>query len=136
MWAFGSEARWALARRRQWLVAQGLAELTSDDKFLPRPRMLETLRTREFQQATQVLSKELSLTHSNTLQGEHITGTYIRSFTLASGKYAVIQKSKEFTLVPWQVEFEAVRSKMISGTATAQGINWDLSPKLGLQLGI
>jgi Protein of unknown function (DUF3363) len=55
---------------------------------------------------------------------------------LASGKYAVIQKSKEFTLVPWRPEFEQFRGKSLSGTTGSQGINWDWNPKRSQGLGI
>jgi hypothetical protein len=133
---FGIEAAVAIARRQQWLVTQGLGTISSANTFQPQPRMLEQLRQRDLRQASQILSKELGLTHVQLVEGERIDGTFNRSLNLASGKYAVIQKSKEFTLVPWRPELEQFRGKPLSGTASSQDINWDWNAKRGQGLGI
>jgi type IV secretory pathway VirD2 relaxase len=133
---FGSEVVAAVARRRQWLVTQGLGTIDSTNTFQPQPRMLEQLRQRDLRQASQILSNELGLTHAQLVDGEKISGTFDRLVNLASGKYAVIQKSKEFTLVPWRPELERFRGKPLSGTTTSQGINWDWNAKRGQGLGI
>lgn len=133
---FGSNVAAAIARRRQWLVTQGLGTIDSANTFHPQPSMLEQLRQRDLRQASQILSTELGLTHAQLAEGEKISGTFNRSVDLASGKYAVIQKSKEFTLVPWRPELEQFRGKPLSGTAGSQGINWDWNAKRGQGLGI
>jgi type IV secretory pathway VirD2 relaxase len=133
---FGNEVASAITRRRQWLVAKGLGTINSSNTFQPQPRMLEHLRQREIQQASAVLSNELGLTQTHLVEGERISGTFSRSVHLASGKYAVIEKSKEFTLVPWRPELEQFRGKSLSGTASGQGINWDWNKKRGQGLGI
>jgi type IV secretory pathway VirD2 relaxase len=114
---FGVEAKTALN-------GQGL--------FQPKPRLFETLRRREYDHATQAISKELGLTHNTPIEGEHISGTYTKPVTLASGKYALVQKSREFTLVPWRPDMEPMRGKVITGTASAQGIQWEWGPRRGL----
>ena len=133
---FGSNLAAAIARRRQWLVAQGLGTIDSKKTFQPQPRMLEQLRQRDLRQASQILSNELGLTHAHFVEGEKISGTFSRSVDLASGKYAVIQKSKEFTLVPWRPELEQFRGKSLSGTSSSQGINWVWNARRGQCLGI
>jgi type IV secretory pathway VirD2 relaxase len=133
---FGSNVAAAIALRRQWLVTQGLGTIDSTNMFQPQPRMLEQLRQRDLRQASQILSNELGLTHTYLVEGEKIAGTFNRSVNLASGKYAMIQKSKEFTLVPWRPELEQFRGKPLSGTAGSQGINWDWNAKRGQGLGI
>jgi type IV secretory pathway VirD2 relaxase len=133
---FGNEVASAIIRRRQWLIAQGLGTIDSSNTFQPKPRILEQLRQREIQQASAVLSNELGFTQAHPVEGERISGTFSRSVHLASGKYAVIQKSKEFTLVPWRPELERFRGKALSGTASSQGINWDWDAKRGQGLGI
>jgi Protein of unknown function (DUF3363) len=97
---------------------------------------LEQLRQRDLRQASQILSQELGLSHAQLVDGERVEGTFNRSVNLASGKYAVIQKSKEFTLVPWRPELEQFRGKPLSGIAGSQGINWDWNVKRGQGLGI
>jgi type IV secretory pathway VirD2 relaxase len=133
---FGVDVSSAIARRRQWLVTQGLGSIDSTSIFQPQPRMLEQLRRRDLRQSSLILSKELGLNSAQTIDGERIGGTFSRSVNLASGKYAVIQKSKEFTLVPWRPELEQFRGKSISGTTNSQGINWDWNMKRGQGLGI
>ena len=123
--AFGSEIASAIARRRQWLVTQGLTTVSSTNAFQPQPRMLEQLRQRDLRQAGQILSKELGLAIAQLREGDRIDGTFSRSVNLASGKYAVVEKSKEFTLVPWRSEMEQFTGKTLYGTAGSQGINWD-----------
>ena len=133
---FGSEVASAFAKRRQWLVTQGLGAVGTTGIFQPQPRMLDQLRQRDLRQASQVLSKELGLAHAQLGEGDRIDGTFSRSVNLASGKYAVIQKSKEFTLVPWRPELEQLRGKTLYGTAGSQGINWDWNAGRGRGLGI
>ena len=133
---FGSEVASAFAKRRQWLVAQGLAALNTTGTFQPQPRMLDQLRQRDLRQASQVLSKELGLAHAQLVEGDRIDGTFSRSVNLASGKYAVIQKSKEFTLVPWRPEMEQFRGKALYGTAGSQEINWDWNTGRSRGLGV
>ena len=58
---FGTEVAGAIARRRQWLVMQGLGNVDSTNTFQPQPRMIEQLRQRDLRQASQTLSKELGL---------------------------------------------------------------------------
>ncbi len=133
---FGGEVATAILRRRQWLVTQGLGTIDSTKTFQPQPGMLEHLRKRDLQQASQILSNELGLTPTQLVERERISGTFSRSVDLASGKYAVIKNSKEFTLVPWRPELEQFRGKPLSGTAGSQRINWDWNVKRGKELRI
>jgi type IV secretory pathway VirD2 relaxase len=129
---FGAEGKTALNRRRQWLISQGLGQLDVQAPFKPSAKLFETLRHREYAHATQAISKELGLTHGAPLEGEQISGTFTKSVALASGKYAVVQKAHEFTLVPWRPVIEPMRGKEITGTASAQGIQWEWGPRRGL----
>ena len=133
---FGSEVGTAITRRRQWLVSQGLGTMNSSNTFQAQTRMLEQLRQRDLRQAVQVLAKELGLSNVHVMESERIKGTFSRSVNLASGKYAVIQKSKEFTLVPWRSEMERFRGKALSGAISNQGINWDWNAGRSRGLGI
>ncbi len=124
---FGSEARAALTRRRQWLVSQSLGRITNDGLFEPAPDMLNKLRNRELRHAGIVLSKELGLSHVESIVGERIEGTYVRPVNLTSGKFAVIQRAKEFVLVPWQPELEKLRANSLSGIWNGQRMSWSLA---------
>jgi type IV secretory pathway VirD2 relaxase len=133
---FGSDVGASIVRRRQWLTSQGLGTMNPSEGFQPRPKMLEQLRQRDLRQAGQILAKELGLPNAQVMEGERIDGTFTRSVNLASGKYALIQKSKEFTLVPWRPEMEQFRGKTLNGTAGSQGINWDWNAGRSRGLGI
>jgi type IV secretory pathway VirD2 relaxase len=130
--SFGAEAKTALNRRRQWLISQGLGQLDGQGQFKPSSKLFESLRRREFEQATQALAKELGVPHYAAVEGEQISGTYTKPVTLASGKYGIIQKAQEFTLVPWRPDMEPMHGKVITGTASAQGIQWEWGPRRGL----
>ena len=129
---FGAEIKTALNRRRQWLISQGLGQLDGQGQFKPNPKLFETLRHREYEKAIQALSNEQGLSHYSPIEGEHISGTYTKPVTLVSGKYAIIQKAQEFTLVPWRLDMEPMRGKVITLTASAQGIQWEWGPRRGI----
>ena len=133
---FGSEVAAAFASGGNGWLHKGLGAVGTTGTFQPQPRMLDQLRQRDLRQASQVLSKELGLANAQLGEGDRIDGTFSRSVNLASGKYAVIQKSKEFTLVPWRPEMEQFRGKTLSGTASGQGINWDWNAGRNRGLGI
>jgi Protein of unknown function (DUF3363) len=133
---FGSDARTALQQRRQWLVANALGRFSDAEQFEPSRNLLHQLRERDIRRTSAMMSAQLGLTHVHAGEGESVTGTYVRSAHLASGKYAIVQNAKEFTLVPWQPQMERFRDREISGTAGAQGINWDWNHTRQRGLGI
>ena len=133
---YGSLVQTALTRRQQWLVLEGLGRFEADKEFRPSPNLLAQLRERDLRQTAGALSKELGLTPMNLVEGERLSGTYLRAVTLASGKYAIIQKSKEFTLVPWHAQLEHRLGKSVQGTADVNGITWDVgSRQRGIGIG-
>jgi len=130
--AFGSEARAALTRRRQWLVSQSLGTIFGASEFKPVPSMLNELRQRDLRQEGIRLAKELGLSFSEPVEGEKISGIYNRAVNLVSGKFAIVEKSKEFVLVPWQNEIEKLKGKFVSGVAEARGMTWNWSETMRL----
>ncbi|TIM51525.1 MAG: DUF3363 domain-containing protein, partial [Mesorhizobium sp.] len=120
---FGRDVREAQARRRQWLIAQGLAR-EEQDRIVYRVNMLAVLRHRELIRVASQLSEELGLSYAEARPGERVEGTLRRSVELASSKYAVIEKSREFTLVPWRPVHERHIGKEMSGVVGGEGISW------------
>jgi type IV secretory pathway VirD2 relaxase len=120
---FGKDVRDALARRRQWLIQEGLAR-EEQDRIVYRANMLDILRRRELTRVAGQLSGELGLDYVEIGKGDQVEGTYRRAVDLASGKFAVIAKSKEFTLVPWRPVLERYLGKQVSGIARGDGISW------------
>ena len=120
---FGREVRDALARRRQWLVEQELAR-DEHDRTIYRANLLGILRRRELARVAGQLSGELGLDYVEVRSGERIEGIYRRSLDLLSGRFAVIEKSREFTLVPWRPVLERSLGKQVSGIARGETISW------------
>ncbi|RWG31755.1 relaxase/mobilization nuclease RlxS [Mesorhizobium sp.] len=120
---FGCDVREAQARRREWLIAQGLAH-EEQDRIVYRANMLSILRQRELNRVAGQLSEELGLPYAEARSGGRVEGTLRRSVELASGKYAVVEKSREFTLVPWRPVLERHVGKEVSGVVSGEGISW------------
>ena len=122
---FGREVREAQARRRQWLIAEGYAH-EEQDRVVYRANMLATLRRRELARVAGQLSDQLGLAYVDTRSGEPVEGTLRRSIELASGKYALVENSREFTLVPWRPVLERHIGKQVSGVMRGDGISWSI----------
>lgn len=122
---FGQEVTNALAQRQQWLFAQGLAEEQEGNTIYQR-NLLAILRRRELTREATQLSKELGLAYSETPIQGRIEGTYCRSLNLISGKFAIIEKGRTFTLVPWRPVLERNLGKAVSGHARGDDISWTI----------
>lgn len=133
---FGVEVRDALAHRRQWLIDQGLARQDAGRTFYQRD-MLTTLMERELQQAGDKLARERGLSFYTPADGERVSGTYRGAIQLASGKFALVERSHEFTLVPWRPVIDKELGRQVSAIATAGGgIDWTFGRTRGIGIGI
>ena len=120
---FGREAEAAQARRRQWLIAQGFAE-EKDGAVSYRAGMLATLQRRELLRVAAQLSEEIALPFVEATPGVRIDGRYRRPIDLASGRFALVERSHDFTLVPWRPVLEAGIGKPVSGIVREGGVSW------------
>jgi type IV secretory pathway VirD2 relaxase len=122
---FGRAVRAALAARRQWLMAEGLAREEAG-RIVYRANLLATLERRELARIGGQLSGELGLAYVETGPGDRVEGLYKRPVELASGRYALIEKSREFTLVPWRPVLDRHLERPVSGIARSDTIDWTL----------
>jgi hypothetical protein len=113
--SFGAKVADAVRRRQQWLVEQGLAD---------KPDQLEILRRRELQRIAGQLSRELGVGFVEVELGLPIEGTYRRSVQVGTARMAVIENSREFTLVPWRPVLERQIGKEVSGIMRGREISW------------
>ncbi|MEN2980463.1 relaxase/mobilization nuclease RlxS [Tistrella bauzanensis] len=127
---FGRDVRAAQARRRQWLVAQELAR-EEQDRIVYRANLLGILRRRELARVAGQLSGDLGLNYVETKSGEKVEGVYRQHVDLASGRFAVIEKAREFTLVPWRPVLERHLGKQVSGIARGDSISWTIGRQRG-----
>jgi Protein of unknown function (DUF3363) len=123
---FGKELKAALMQRRQWLMSQGLGEKAELGLWKPANNMLETLRRRELLRVAGQLSGELGLGFVESRNGDRIEGTVKRHIDLAQGRFALIEKSREFTLVPWRDVLEKQIGKQVGGIMRDSGVSWTI----------
>jgi len=120
---FGREVRDALALRRQWLVEQDLAE-GDGSGFRMRRNAIALLQRRELLRVASALGDELGKTFVEAGNGTRIDGRLTRRLEMTSGRYALVERSKEFTLVPWRPVLERQMGRPVAGTMRGDGINW------------
>lgn len=120
---YGREVRTALAARRQWLVEQQLAD-GERSAFRYRDGAIESLRQRELREAGERTGTDLGKCFEPARLGERIEGVIARRVDLESGSFAVIERSRDFTLVPWRDVLDRNIGKAASGIMRADGISW------------
>jgi type IV secretory pathway VirD2 relaxase len=127
---FGREVRGALAQRRQWLVEQELAR-EGEGQTVYRRGLLDVLSRRELNRVASQLSEELKRDYSEAPSVGRIEGVYRRRLDLVSGQFALVEKSREFTLVPWRPALERNMGKPVEGIIRGDAISWTLGRSRG-----
>ncbi len=119
---FGAQVRQALVLRRQWLIEEDLA-WRDGDTVRYRANLLTELRRRELRQVADQLSKGMGLGYAEH-RGGAIEGIYRKAVQVGAAKYAVIERSREFTLVPWRPVLEKQIGRTVSGIDRGGAISW------------
>src|SRR3546814_14636002 len=88
--------------------------------------MLPALQRRELLRNAGQLSDELGMGFDETCPGEQIEGVLRRTVELASGRYALIAKAKEFTLVTWRPVLDRHVGKSIAGIMREGDVSWSI----------
>jgi len=132
---FGAEVRAALRQRMLWLEREGLGHVAGE-VFAMKPGALAVLRQRELGRVAVQLSSELGLAHKLARTGEHIEGRVARSVMVGDHKYSIIEKSREFALVPWRPVLERGIGKQVSGIVRESSISWTIGRSRGLSIGM
>ncbi|MER9412328.1 DUF3363 domain-containing protein [Mesorhizobium sp. M0589] len=131
---FGAEVRQAMQRRADHLVEQGLGERHGQRTTFTRS-LIDTLRRRELETLGEKLSAETGQPFNRVRSGEFVAGSYRHRFTLASGRFAMIDDGLGFQLVPWTPSLEKHLGRHVSGIARDDGgIDWSFSRKRSLGL--
>ncbi|HHW1564582.1 TPA: DUF3363 domain-containing protein [Pseudomonas aeruginosa] len=122
---FAGEVRQAMQQRADFLVEQGLAERQGRRVILAR-NLLATLRNRELVQAAREIAAETGLEHRPVLEDQRVSGIYRRSVMLASGRYAVLDDGKGFSLVPWKPVIERRLGLQATAVVHGGGVSWEI----------
>ncbi|MCK1716628.1 DUF3363 domain-containing protein [Bradyrhizobium sp. 141] len=127
----GAEVEAAMRTRRQWLIEQGLAR-EQDGQMRYARDLLRTLEARELSRAAADIATRTGLEHLDVNAGDTLTGVYRRMLTLNSGRYALVERSRDFALVPWRPVLERARGQLVTGSVGGEGISWSIGIKRGI----
>lgn len=130
---FGADIRTALDRRTEHLVDEDLAQRRNNRILFARD-LLVTLERRELEREAQAITKANGLPYRRLIDGEHLRGTYRRALDLSSGRYALIENAREFTLVPWRPVLERELDREVSGIMRGRGVSWSFGRERDLSL--
>lgn len=124
---FAEDVESVKAQRRQFLMNE---KLLSKDGVVTNGT-LEKLEKMDLDALGKTLSGELGKAYSPAPQSGSLSGIYRKAIHRPSGKYAMVEKSKEFTLVPWRETMDRNLGKSISGVIKGQTISWTLTKGIG-----
>jgi type IV secretory pathway VirD2 relaxase len=127
----GSEVSTALRVRRQWLLEQELAR-EQNGRIIYARNLLQTLERRELAAVGARIAGETGLRFAEIKPGDRLTGIYRRTLTLNSGRFALIERAHEFSLVPWRPVLERAKGQTVTGAVGGEGISWSVGIKRGL----
>jgi hypothetical protein len=122
---FGRELRSALALRRAWLLRQGLASEEQGELVLG-TGTAALLRRRELLRLAAGLAHETGKDFVEPVEGIRVDGTVTRRIDLASGRFALVENSREFSLVPWRPVLERAMGRPVSGVMREAGTSWTI----------
>jgi type IV secretory pathway VirD2 relaxase len=128
---FAGEVRDALRQREGFLVERGLARGGGKNLVLARD-LLRTLREREIQAVAKSVAAETGLTHRPLVDGLRVSGIYRRSVQLASGRFAMIDDTVGFSLVPWKPVIERRLGSVVTASIHGNSASCELGRRRGV----
>ncbi|MEO1087946.1 MAG: DUF3363 domain-containing protein, partial [Acidobacteriota bacterium] len=128
---FGTTVARARLQRRTWLLSKNLDVAESG---VLAPDIKAQLQRSELRSAGAAEAGTNGKAFMPAEPGERVDGTFTKTVDLAAGRFALVERSKEFTLVPWRPALEGQRGRSVSGVAGPGGVDWDLGRKRGLSI--
>ena len=125
---YGKDVAEAKMKRRAFLAGIGLkAEAGIGLSATQKTELLK----RDLAQAGRILSKEIGKPYSPAPERGHVDGTYREPVTRVSGKFAVIERQRDFTIVPWRQVLEQRRGMAVSRVVRGGRISGALGRGIG-----
>lgn len=115
---FSKDTADAKARRQAHLLREGL--LTDDGVMGDGAKT--AMATRALNKAGADIAEKSGKSYRSTETGGRFEGVYERHVDLGHGRFAMMAKSKEFTLVPWRLELEKARGQTLAINRTGNGL--------------
>ena len=129
---FGQEVRTAMERRREILVERGDATRQPDGRVAYRRDLIASLQEREVARVGAEIAQAKALPFRAPRDGETVNGKFTGTVQLSSGKFAIVEKSHEFTLVPWRPAIDRQLGREVSGIVQGGSVSWHLGRQRGL----
>lgn len=123
---FGQQVRDAMDRRRENHVDQGDATRQQDGRVFYRRNLLATLREREVARTGAAMAASKAMPFRAAGDGDTVTGKFTGTIQLSSGKFAIVEKSHEFTLVPWRPVIDRQLGRDVMGVVQGGAVSWQL----------
>ncbi len=121
---FAGDVETARAVRRGFLMKQGFI---GEGQHRLTPETITALEARDLADAGVGLTDTLGKAFTPALRKGRIDGIYTHAIDRPSGRYAVIERAKHFSLVPWRDVLERNRGKAVSGIIRDKGVSWRLT---------
>ncbi|WP_164884308.1 DUF3363 domain-containing protein [Paenirhodobacter populi] len=131
---FGQQVRDAMDRRREHHIEQGDATRQRDGRIFYRRNLLASLREREVARVGAEMAESKGLPFRAAADGETVKGKFTGTVQLSSGKFAVVEQSHEFTLVPWRPVIDRQLGRQVSGIVQGGSVSWQWERQRGLGL--
>lgn len=131
---FGEQVREAMERRRETLIDRGDAIRQTDGRIAYRRNLIATLQEREVARTGVALAEERAKPFRAAADGETVAGTFTGTVQLSSGKFVIVEKSHEFTLVPWRPVIDRQLGREVAGIMQGGSVSWHLGRQRGLGL--
>ncbi|MFC5990745.1 DUF3363 domain-containing protein [Limoniibacter endophyticus] len=131
---FGQQVREAMEQRREHHIEQGDATRSRDGRLFYRRNLLATLREREVARVGSEMAESKGLPFRAATDGESVSGKFTGTVQLSSGKFAVVEKSYGFTLVPWRPVIDRKLGQEVTGIVQGGAVSWQLGRQRGLNI--
>jgi len=66
--------------------------------------------------------------------GESVSGRFTGTVQLTSGKFAIVEKSRKFTFVPWRPVIDRQIGREVMGVVQGGSVSWQLGRQRGLSI--
>ena len=120
---FGGEIEQARIARRAFLHREGILK---DAGEAVTDKILAALEKRDLEDAAKLVAQRLGKAFTQAPQSGRISGAYVERLDRPSGRYGVIERAKDFSLVPWREVMDRNLGKQISGIIHGRQISWTL----------
>ncbi|WP_374844699.1 DUF3363 domain-containing protein [Paenochrobactrum glaciei] len=131
---FGLQVREAMDQRREHHIAQGDATRQQNGRIRYRRNLLASLQEREVAGVGAEMTASKALPFRPAADGEAVSGKFTGVVHLSSGKFAVVEKSHEFTLVPWRPVIDRQLGREVAGIVQGGSVSWQLGRQRGFGL--